>query len=268
MTSTLGSRVSAWGPVRVYLRDWTFFKRMWWSVLIGSIVQPMMFLLGVGLGVGELVDRGPEAANLLGDTSYFAFYATALLATTSMFVVAQEALWPTMDGFTWSNAHQAMISTPLGSTDIVLGKTIHYAVRAIVTSGGVAAVLALFDDTRSLGLVPAAFVGMLTGLAFALPIAAWTATRTTDSSFPAILRFGIIPMFLFGGAFYPIEQLPAWLQPVAWFTPLWHGVELCRGLVLGGLTAGGAIGHLAVLLAFFGGGVAIARITFERRLRT
>jgi len=75
-------------------------------------------------------------------------------------------------------------------------------------------------------------------------------------------------MFLFGGAFYPIEQLPAWLQPVAWFTPLWHGVELCRGLVLGGLTAGGAIGHLAVLLAFFGGGVAIARITFERRLRT
>ena len=75
------------GPSRVYLRDWIYFKRMWWSVLIGSIVQPLMFLLGVGLGVGELVDRGPEAANVLGDTSYFAFYATALLATTSMFVL-------------------------------------------------------------------------------------------------------------------------------------------------------------------------------------
>ena len=79
-------------------------------------------LLGVGLGVGELVDRGPEAANVLGDTSYFAFYATALLATTSMFVLAQESLWPTVDGFTWSNAHQAMISTPLNATDIVFGK--------------------------------------------------------------------------------------------------------------------------------------------------
>jgi lipooligosaccharide transport system permease protein len=268
MSGALTSQISRWGPVRVYLRDWTYFKRMWRSVAVGSIIQPLMFLLGVGLGVGELVDSGPESANLLGDTPYFAFYATALLATTSMFVVAQEALWPTMDGFTWSNAHQAMISTPLNATDIVLGKTIHYAVRAIVTSGGVAAVLALFDDTRSLGLVPAVFVGMLTGLAIALPIAAWTATRTTDSSFPAILRFGIIPMFLFGGAFYPIEQLPGWLQPVAWFTPLWHGIELCRGLVLGGLGAGSAVGHAAVLFAFLGGGLAAARITFDRRLRS
>lgn len=174
-------RLSSWGPMRVYLRDWIYFKRMWWSVVVGSIVQPMMFLLGVGLGVGELVDRGPEAANLLGDTSYFAFYATALLATTSMFVLAQESLWPTMDGFTWSNAHQAMISTPLDATDVVVGKMLHFALRGFITSGGVALVLAVFADTRSIGLIPAALVGMLTGLAFAMPIAAWTATRTTDN---------------------------------------------------------------------------------------
>ena len=123
-------------------------------------------------------------------------------------------------------------------------------------------------DVVTLGLIPAAFVGMLTGLAFALPIAAWTATRTTDSSFPAILRFAIIPMFLFGGAFYPIEQLPVWLQPVAWFTPLWHGIEWCRGLVLGGLTAWPAVGHLVVLLAFFAAGLLAARSTFDRRLRS
>jgi lipooligosaccharide transport system permease protein len=182
-------------------------------------------------------------------------------------VLAQESMWPTMDGFTWSNAYQAMIGTPLNATDIVLGKMLHYALRGIVTSGGVALVLALFSDTRSFGLIPAAFVGMLTGLAFAMPIAAWTATRTTDISFPAILRFAIIPMFLFGGAFYPIEQLPTWLQPVAWFTPLWHGVELCRGLVLGGLSLAGGLGHLAVLLAFFAAGLVTARITFDRRLR-
>lgn len=267
MSAALG-RLSSWAPVRVYLRDWAFFKSGWWSVLVGSVVQPLMFLLGVGLGVGELVDGGSESANVLGDTSYFAFYATALLATTSMFVLSQEALWPTMDGFTWSNAYEAMISTPLGTTDILLGKAIHYGVRGIVTSGGVAVVLTLFTDTRSIGLVPAALVGTLTGLAFALPIAAWTATRTTDSSFPAILRFGIIPMFLFGGAFYPIEQLPGWLQPVAWFTPLWHGVELSRGLVLGGLDLGAGVGHLAVLLGFCAAGFAVARRTFERRLRS
>ena len=74
-------------------------------------------------------------------------------------------------------------------------------------------------------------------------------------------------MFLFGGAFYPIEQLPTWLQPVAWCTPLWHGVELCRGLVLGGLSLGAGLGHFAVLLAFFAAGILAASVTFERRLR-
>lgn len=274
MTAELGTerragsrRGSSWAPVRVYLRDWTFIKRMWWSVLIGSIVQPLMFLFGVGIGVGELVDRGPTAGDLLGDTSYFAFYATALMATTSMFVLSQEALWPTMDGFTYSGAHIAMISTPLRPTDVVLGKMIHYSVRGLITSSGVALVLALFSDTRSIGLVPAALAGTLTGLAFALPIAAWTASRTTDSSFPAILRFVITPMFLFGGAFYPIDQLPIWLQPIAWFTPLWHGVELCRGLVLGGMPAASGVGHLAVLVGYVAVGFVLAQRTFERRLR-
>ena len=83
-------------------------------------------------------------------------------------------------------------------------------------------------------------VAMLTGLAFAIPIEAWTITRTRDSSFPMIYRFGMIPLFLFSGTFFPITQLPGWLQPVAYATPLWHGVTLCRDLTLG--TAAGKCG--------------------------
>lgn len=267
MSSVSIPRLTSWGPIRVYLRDWTLFRRMWFSVLVGSIVQPLMFLLGVGLGVGELVDRGPEATDVLGDTSYFAFYAAAMLATTAMFVVSQEAMWPTMDGFSWSHAYDAMLATPLDPIDVVAGKMLHFAVRALATSGGVAVVLALFAETRTLGLIPAAFVGMLTGLAFGVPISAWTASRSMESSFPAILRFGVIPMFLFGGAFYPIEQLPTALQAVAWVTPLWHGVELCRGLVLGGLSVGAALVHLGVLFAYIGVGCALASVTFRKRLR-
>jgi lipooligosaccharide transport system permease protein len=125
----------------------------------------------------------------------------------------------------------------------------------------------VFPDTRSWGLIPAIGVATLCGMAFALPITAWTATRTRDVSFPAILRFAIMPMFLFGGAFYPISQLPGWLQPVAWITPLWHGVELCRGLVLGGLEVPMALAHLAVLLAFVIAGWSACQVTFRRRLR-
>lgn len=256
------------GAIRVVERDLVFFRRIWKAVVLSSVIQPLMFLLGVGLGVGSLVDRGPAAADVLGDVSYFAFYATAIIATATMFVAGQEALWPTMDGFMWSNAYRAMLSTPIVSRDVVFGQLLRFALRSAITSSGVAVVLVAFDDTRSWGLVLAVPAGVLTGLAFAMPFAAWTATRDSDISFPAILRFIVIPMFLFGGAFYPITQLPAALQPIAWFTPLWHGVELCRGAVLGGLGLLDVVLHVGVLGIYIAAGTAVCLVTFERRLRS
>lgn len=256
------------GALRVVERDLVFFRRIWKAVVLSSVIQPLMFLLGVGLGVGSLVDRGPAAGDVLGDVSYFAFYATAIIATATMFVAGQEALWPTMDGFMWSNAYRAMLSTPIVSRDVVFGQLLRFALRSAITSSGVAVVLLAFDDTRSWGLVLAVPGGVLTGLAFAMPFAAWTATRDSDISFPAILRFIVIPMFLFGGAFYPITQLPAALQPVAWFTPLWHGVELCRGAVLGGLGLLDVALHVGVLGLYIAAGTAACLVTFDRRLRS
>ena len=107
--------------------------------------------------------------------------------------------------------------------------------------------LALFDETRSWGLLVAVPAAVLTGLAFALPISAWSSTRYGGGSFPTIIRFGLLPMFLFGGAFFPIDELPGWLQPVAYVTPLWHGIELCRGAVIESVSPGNVGVHLAVL---------------------
>jgi len=252
--------------VRVFERDLLYFRQVWRASLLGSLLQPFLYLLGVGVGVGALVDGGAESTAVLGDVSYFAFYSTALIATTAMFTAGQEALWPTMDGFTWTNAYRAMIATPLSPGDVAYGKALHFAFRSLIASGGVALVLVLFDETRSLGLIPATIAGMLTGLAFALPLAAWTASRDTDTSFPAIMRFVIVPMFLFGGVFYPIDQLPGFLQLVAWLTPLWHGVELSRGFILGGMGIGMAVGHFAILLAYCGFGLWGCTVTFRKRL--
>lgn len=253
--------------MRVYERDWRYFRQVLTGVLLSSLVQPLLYLLGVGIGVGRLVDQGEGSAEILGGEPYFAFYATALIATGSMFIQGQEALWPTMDGFKYSNTYRAMIATPIEPTDIVLARMIHFSVRGFVACSGVALVLAVFADTRSWGLLPAIPAGIITGLAFAMPFAAWTATREGDISFAAIIRFGMIPMFLFGGAFYPISQLPGWLQPVAWVTPLWHGIELIRGLVLGGRSGLAQLGHLAALTGFVVAGTWAAAVAFERRLR-
>ena len=76
----------------------------------------------------------------------------------------------------------------------------------------------------------------------------------------------MIPLFLFSGTFFPVTQLPAAIRPLAYATPLWHGVDLCRGLALGTASAGSVVVHLAYLLALVGAGLRLGARTFRRRL--
>jgi lipooligosaccharide transport system permease protein len=105
-------------------------------------------------------------------------------------------------------------------------------------------------------------------MAFAAPIVAFSATQRTPEKFNAVFRFGITPLFLFSGTFFPLSNLPAALQPIAWISPLWHGVELSRGLALGTITQspGLALVHVAVLAAVLSAGAWWAFRTVEARL--
>jgi lipooligosaccharide transport system permease protein len=252
--------------IRVWESEFAVYRKVWQSHLLLAFVQPLLYLLGMGLGVGALIDVNTDSTSSLGGISYFEFLAPALLATTAMISAGQASLWQVLDGFFWGNRYRAMAATPLTSSDIASGLTLWHATRTAIGVVGVAAVLVFFDDTRSWGLVAAVPVAVLTGLAFALPITAWSSTRYGGGSFPTIIRFGLLPMFLFGGAFFPIEQLPGWLQPVAYVTPLWHGIELCRGAVIESVSPGNVAVHLAVLAAYVAVGWVACRITFARRL--
>jgi lipooligosaccharide transport system permease protein len=108
---------------------------------------------------------------------------------------------------------------------------------------------------------------VLTGLAMSAPVAAYAATLETEGQqFSALFRFVVMPMTLFAGTFFPVEQLPVVLRPLAWVTPLWHGTELSRGAAFGGLSPLAAAGHTAFLLAVVGVGTWFGVRTFTRRL--
>ena len=109
-------------------------------------------------------------------------------------------------------------------------------------------------------------VATLTGLAFAAPIMAYATTRENDSAFAGLFRFGVLPMFLFSGTFFPISQLPAAIRPVAYAIPLWHGVTLCRELSVGHVTLPGVVVHLAYLALWVALGTWAALVTTRRRL--
>ena len=113
-------------------------------------------------------------------------------------------------------------------------------------------------------LLPAA---VLTGVAFAAPVAAWAVTVTTETSMNYVFRFGMMPLMLFSGTFFPLSQLPGWLRPIAYATPLWHGVALCRSLSLGTRQRPARppvhVGYLAALAAI---GIWAGARTYRRRL--
>jgi lipooligosaccharide transport system permease protein len=162
----------------------------------------------------------------------------------------------------------AMYATPLSPRDIALGNLAWTAVRLAMISTIFTVVIVAFGAAHSPLVVLGIPVAVLTGMAFAAPIAAYAATQRTPASFNIIFRFLVMPLFLFSGTFFPIESLPGFLQPLAWLSPLWHGVDLARGLVLGSIAQRPAemLAHVVVLTAIVVVATWATDRTIERRL--
>src|SRR5439155_9397596 len=152
--------------------------------------------------------------------------------------------------------------------DILVGHQLWMATRIASTAAVYLAVIAAFGGINSyLGILTLP-VAVLLGLAFTTPTAAYAATVESDSAFVPYNRFVIVPMFLFSGTFFPVSRLPLPLEWLAYATPLWHGVDLCRELTLGNVHLLRALGHVAFLLALAAGGLIWAQRTYARRLFT
>ena len=253
---------------RAYEHQALLYRRTWRGSIFNSFFSPTMFLLAMGVGLGSYIDRGTGSAT--GGVSYLAFIAPGLLAATVMQTATFEATFPIIAGFVWVKRYHAMYASPIGPREIALAQLAWTATRITIVGAIFVLVTLLFGAIRSPLIIFAIPVATLTGLAFATPIAAYAATQRTMNKFSYIFRFAITPLFLFSGTFFPVAQLPAVIQPIAWVTPLYHGVALCRALALGtiGADPGAALLHLAVLLGFSIVGLVLALRTFEGRLAT
>jgi len=239
------------------------YRRAFRGSLFGSFVNPALFLTAMGLGLGGYVNASSPDA--FGGVSYLQFLAPGLLAGSAMQQGIFEATFPVMYGLVWRRIFHAMYATPIGPRAVALGTLAWIAFRlglvAIIFTIVAWAFGAVASPLAVLG-IPAA---ILTGLAFAGPMGAYMATQRTPDKFSAIFRWVITPLFLFSGTFFPIESLPGALQPIAWLSPLFHGVELTRGASLGTLLDDPlrAFAHLAILVGL----VAVGGILFVRNIR-
>jgi lipooligosaccharide transport system permease protein len=252
---------------RVFEHRFLSYRRTYRASLFSSFLSPVLFLTAIGLGLGSYVDSPADTA-ALGGVSYLQFLAPGLLAATCMQSAAFEATFPIMSGLLWSRVFHAMHATPIGSRDITLGNVLWFTFRLLMIATVFTIVIVLFGAASSPTVVLAIPAGVLTGLAFATPIAAFAATQSTPARFNAIFRFGITPLFLFSGTFFPISSLPEPLQVIAWLTPLFHGVELTRALSLGTVSSDpmAAVIDVVYLTTMFVVGLVAMDAAIRRRL--
>ena len=252
------------GALRVVEAGARVYRRTWRGSVISTFLNPILFLLAMGVGLGKLVDEGAGTATL--DIPYLTFLAPGLLAAAAMQTAAGDASYPVMAGIKWRKTYEAALATPLAVTDLVVGHLGWIAIRLTFVTTVYSGIMTLFGATTVLQGMLAVPPAVLTGLAFAAPVMAYTARLKRETGLATMFRFGIVPLFLFSGTFFPVEQLPAAIQPVAYATPLWHGVTLCRGLALGFDFPVHPLASVAYLAAWMAAGGWLAVRFMRRRL--
>jgi lipooligosaccharide transport system permease protein len=242
----------------------TVYKRTWKGTLVSSFVLPLLYLASMGVGLGSFVDS--NGTGTLGGVSYLQFIAPGLLASTALQIAVGEATYPVMSGLKWQKFYHSMIATPLRAADVVYGQLGFIAFRVFSSCAVFMVVITLFGGLKSPLGVLGLPVALLTGMAVAGPVAAYATKLDNDSGFAMIFRFGVVPAFLFSGAFFPVSQLPNWIEWLAYVSPLWHGVDLARALSLGTVEPWLALVNIVYLLVWFLGGTWLAVRGFTRRL--
>ena len=240
------------------------YRRTWRGSIVISVANPLLFVLAIGAGLGKLVDQ--HNTGYLHGVSYLQFMAPGLVAAAAMQIAYLESAGPVLESARAGGNYRSAVAAPMRPADVLAGHLLFIAFRITISALAVIAVITaagVVSPGKAALLLPAA---VATGLAFATPVAAFAVTVDTLVVLSAIFRFVIMPLYMFSGTFYPTGRLPVWLRDIVLFSPLWHGVQLCRTLALGTATTAGTAVHLAVLLSLAAAGTVAARRTYHRRL--
>ncbi|WP_395243805.1 ABC transporter permease [Agromyces sp. MMS24-K17] len=251
-------RFGAW-----YVAEHRF--RVMWSyrqTIIGTALgEPLIYLYAMGVGLATLVDQnlGAEA----GGVGYLVFVAPALLCSAGLTAATIEFSYPVLLGYKWNPTFSAMHAAPIRPAQVVDGLVISVVVRLAAT------VVVYFAFMLAFGAVPAPtgwlaiIAAILTGLAFGTLLMAYASTITEDTGQLAMVeRLVVLPLTLFSGTFFPLSELPWFLQWIGWISPLWHGTELARVASFGYVEPAWLTGlHVVVLV-----GMTVVGWTWSRRI--
>lgn len=248
------------GTLAVFSRHMVLTKRLWQASIFSSFILPIFFVVSIGIGVGGYVGQ-------IDGWDYLSYIVPGILASGAFQTAIGESTYPVMGAFKWSRAYHAMRATPVRIIDMVVGWQLYIQVRVVVAAVVFIGVSAVFGAVHTPWVIVTPFVCGLLALAVAAPVSAFSAGLDNDNYFSLLFRFVVIPSTLFAGVFFPVDQLPPVVRPLAYASPLWHGVELCRLAMLGVPTAWPVWLHVGYLVALSGLGLWWAWAAYTKRLK-
>lgn len=260
------AKARRWGAFYFAEQVLRVMKNYGWSILMYSVGQPVAYLFAMGVGLATLVDGQGAAA--FGGVSYLTFIAPALLVSAAVMTAANEFTFPVMAGFKWRRTYFGPHASPLTPAQIAAGHIMAVTLRLLLQSAVYFAAVALFGAAPSGGAWAGILAASLAGLAFGLPLMAYSASITEDKGqFALVMRLIVMPLFLFSGTFFPLDTLPLAVRWIGWISPIWHGTELGRVASYGYqepplLT----LVHVAVLAALAVAGWVLTRRRFAARM--
>ena len=227
------AKVAARGSIFVAEARLRTMMKWIWLIISLAIANPVLYLVSIGLGVGAYIDKNTGGMGVDG-VSYITFLAPALLATGAIQGAIDESVYPTLEGFKWNKIFFSMNSTPLSGNHIAMGVFFNSLVRVIFTAVIYWLVMLAFGVLESPRAWMAIFTAIMAGAAFGAMMQALAGMLENEDIFFTVLqRFVIMPLFLFSGTFYPLTNMPIYLQWIGWISPLWHATELGRWLTYG-----------------------------------
>ena len=214
---------------RVWQRNSMVYTKLYKSSIVLNFVEPTLYLIALGLGLGAFVKE-------INGVPYINFIAPGIIASSSMFAATFECTYGTYVRMTYQKTFDAILATPVNLDDLVAGELMWAATKSTFYGAIIMIVISLFglvDSALIIFIIPVLF---LSGLLFAVISMIFTAIVPGIDSFNYFYTLFMTPMFLFSGIFFPLNTLPPVVSKIAFFTPLYHLVNICRSLASGALS--------------------------------
>ncbi len=214
---------------RVWQRHFTVYTKLYKSSIALNFIEPILYLAALGLGLGAFVKE-------IDGIPYINFIAPGIVASSSMFAPIYECTYGTYVRMTYQKTFDAILATPVNLNDLVAGELIWGAAKSMFYGAIIILVISLFglvDSPLIIFVIPILFIS---GLIFAEISVIFTAIVPGIDSFNYFYTILMTPMFLFSGIFFPLDALPAVVEKIAFFTPLYHLVNICRSFSQGHLS--------------------------------